>query len=97
MTRLTRTGGQCYDCCDVCSDGSQCYDCCDMCYDGHQHKVKKRQDKLKSEMSGYADNAESLLAEMMNLAEQMTGSKKSMIQKLISTAAQNIEMVKKML
>lgn len=88
MTRLTRTGGQCYDCCDV---------CCNVCSDDRQHKVKKRQDKLKSEMSGYADNAESLLAEMMSLAEQMTGSKKSMIQKLISTAAQNIEMVKKML
>jgi len=84
MTRLTRTGGQWYDCCDVCCDN-------------RQHKVKKRQDKLKSEMSGYADNAESLLAEMMSLAEQMTGAKKSMIQKLISTAAQNIEMVKKML
>ena len=86
MTRLTRTGGQPCDYCEVTYDNQD-----------HQHKVKKRQEKLKSEMISYADNAEGLLAEMMSMAEQMTGARKNMIQKLLSTAAENVEMVKKMM
>ena len=87
MNRLQRTAAQWgYDCCDIVCDDS----------DRHR-KIKKNQDKLKSEMTNYANNAEGLLAEMMSLAEQMNGSRKTMIQKLLSTAAENIEMVKKML